>query len=138
VLWSAAARLPLFGRGSVAALRELSGWMRGSGPPQKAGPTTESPKQRPGESGQSGDGRQRVAAFAPGVQAALQGPNAGDALFSEEQRHTGAGGFVWSSTVKNDVAVAGQLVVLLLQFLGIHTESAGDSFRLGFKIHVVA
>jgi len=47
-----------------------------------------------------------VAEFAPGVEAALQGADTFDALFSEEQRHTGAGGFVWSSTVENDFAVA--------------------------------
>ena len=47
-----------------------------------------------------------VAEFAPGVEAALQGADTFDALSSEEQRHTGAGGFVWSSTVENDFAVA--------------------------------
>jgi hypothetical protein len=51
---------------------------------------------------------QRIAAFAPGVEAALQGADAFDAFFSEEQRHTGAGGFVGSSTVENDFAVERQ------------------------------
>jgi hypothetical protein len=46
--------------------------------------------------------------FAPGFQAALKGANTGDALFSEEERHTGAGGFVWSSTVEDDFAIVGQ------------------------------
>ena len=90
------------------------------------------------KSGQGFDGGERVAAFAPGVEAALERADAGDALFSEEQRHTGAGGFVWSSTVENHFAVAGQPFVFLLQLLGVHAESAGDGFRLGFEIHVVA
>jgi hypothetical protein len=84
------------------------------------------------------DGDEREAALAPGVQAALQGADAFDAVFSEEQRHTGAGGFVWSSTVKDDFAVARQTVVLLFQLLGVHAEGAGNGFRIGFKVHGVA
>jgi hypothetical protein len=38
----------------------------------------------------------------------LQGADAFDAFFSEEQRHTGAGGFVGSSTVEDDFAVERQ------------------------------
>jgi hypothetical protein len=53
-----------------------------------------------------GDGVHGVAAFAPGVEPALQRANVADAFLSEEQRHTGASGFVWSSTVENDFAVA--------------------------------
>jgi hypothetical protein len=51
--------------------------------------------------------------FAPGFEAAFQGPNTGDALFSEEERHTGARGFVWSSAIENDFTIAGQTVVFL-------------------------
>ena len=80
----------------------------------------------------------RVAAFAPSVEAAQQRANARDAFLPEEQRHTGTGGFVWSSTVEDDFAIARQAVVLLLQFLGVHVKGAGNSFRIGFKVHRVA
>ena len=88
--------------------------------------------------GQSSDGGERIAAFAPGVQAALQRADARNALFPEEQRHTGAGGFVWSSTVKNDVAIARQLVILFLQFLSVHAERTGNCLGLCFEIDVMA
>src|SRR5260370_1684131 len=83
-------------------------------------------------------GDKRVAAFAPGIQAALQRADTLDAILPEEQRHTGAGGFVWSSTVEDYFAVAGQKVVLLFQLLGVHAEGAGNGFRIGFKVHGVA
>jgi hypothetical protein len=50
-----------------------------------------------------GDG---IFVFAPGFEAAFEGANAFDALFSEEKRHTGAGGFVWSSAIEDDFAIA--------------------------------
>ena len=84
------------------------------------------------------DGVERVAAFAPGIQAALQRPNPRDAFLPEEQRHTGAGGFVWSSTVEDDFVVARQAVVLFLQLLGINAESAGNRFGIGLEVHRVA
>src|SRR5882672_2274769 len=80
----------------------------------------------------------RVAAFAPSVEAAQQRANARDAFLPEEQRHTGTGGFVWSSTVEDDFVVARQTVVLLLQLLGIYAESAGNRLRIGFEVHRVA
>ena len=49
---------------------------------------------------------ERVATVAPCAEAALQRPNALDALLPEEERHTGAGGFVGSSAKENDFAVA--------------------------------
>jgi len=79
-----------------------------------------------------------IATFAPGIQAALQRPNPRDAVLSEEQRHTGAGGFVWSSTVEDYLAIVRQPVALLLQLLGVHAERARDGFRIGFEVHRVA
>ena len=84
------------------------------------------------------DGDERVAALAPGIQTALQWADALDAILPEEQRHTGAGGFVRSSTVENYFAVAGQKVILLFQFLGVHAESAGNGFRVSFEVHRMA
>jgi hypothetical protein len=45
--------------------------------------------------------------FAPGFEAAFKRANAGDALFSEEERHTGARGFVWSSAIEDDFTIVG-------------------------------
>ena len=67
----------------------------------------------------------RIFVFAPGFQAALKGANTGDALFSEEERHTGAGGFVWSSAVENHVAVARDLFMPRFQFLPVEPNRAG-------------
>jgi len=80
----------------------------------------------------------RIPAFAPGFQATLQGADIRDAVFSEEQRHTGAGGFVWSSTVEDDLAIAGQAVVLFFQLLGVHAEGARNGFGVSLEIHRVA
>ena len=52
-----------------------------------------------------GDG---IVVFAPGFEAAFEGANTGDALFSEEERHTGARGFVWSSAIEDDFTIVGQ------------------------------
>ena len=79
-----------------------------------------------------------VAALAPGIQATLQRPNPRDAIFPQKQRHTGAGGFVWSSTVEDYFAIAGQTVILLFQFLGVHAEGAGDGFGISFEVHRMA
>ena len=68
----------------------------------------------------------------------MQGADTGDALSSEEQRHTGAGGFVWSSTVEDDFAIAGQAIVFFLEFFGVNAESARNGFGISFKIERVA
>ena len=77
----------------------------------------------------------RILVFAPGFQAAFEGANARDALSSEEERHTGARSFVWSSAIENDFAIAGQTVVFLFELLGVHAEGAGNGFGIGFEIH---
>ena len=82
-----------------------------------------------------GDG---IFVFSPGFQAAFERANTRDALLSEEERHTGAGGFVWSSAIENDFAIAGQAVVFLFELLGVHAEGAGNGLGVGFEIHGVA
>jgi hypothetical protein len=77
---------------------------------------------------------ERVAALSPFFQAALKRADAFDAFFSKEQRHTGAGGFVWSSTVEDDVAIGGKRIVLFLEFASIHAERAGNGFGIGFEV----
>ncbi len=81
-----------------------------------------------------GDG---IFVFAPSFEAAFEGANTFDALFSEEERHTGAGGFVWSSAVEDDFAIARQTIVFLLELLGIHAEGTRNGFGVGFEIHGV-
>jgi hypothetical protein len=85
-----------------------------------------------------GDISEGVALLAPSVQAALQGADVLNALLPKEQRHTGAGGFVWSSTVEDDLAVTRQATGGFLQFLGVHTKCTGDGFRVGFEVQRVA
>ena len=80
----------------------------------------------------------RILQFPPGIESALERPDMSYAFISEEQRHTGAGGFVWSSTVENDFAVARQPFIGYLQFASVHPKSAGNRFRVGFEIHGVA
>jgi len=58
-------------------------------------------------------------------------------IFSEEQRHTGAGGFVWSSAVENDFAVARLTVTLLLQLLE-SMRKRREWIRVGLEVHRVA
>lgn len=55
-----------------------------------------------------------VAEIAPAVESALQGAYAGDPLLFEKQRHTGAGGFVWSSTVEDDFTIVGKAIAVFL------------------------
>src|SRR5580692_1769870 len=76
-----------------------------------------------------------VAEFPPGIKSALQWPDMLHASLSQEQRHTGAGGFVWSSTVENDFAVARQPFVGLLEFIRVYPKCTGDRFRVGFEVH---
>jgi hypothetical protein len=85
-----------------------------------------------------GSSHQRIATFAPGIQTALQGTNALDAFFSEEQRHTGARSFVGSSTVENDFAVERQRVIFFFEVFRVHAESARDCFGIRFEIHGMA
>jgi hypothetical protein len=80
---------------------------------------------------------ERVALFPPSLQTALQRPDALNALLAKEQCHTGAGGFVGSSTVKNYISITRQAVVLFLQLHGIHAECARNRLRVGFEIHGV-
>jgi hypothetical protein len=80
-------------------------------------------------------GLQRIATLTPGFETALERPDVLDAMSPEKERHTGARGFVGSSTVENDFAIARQAVALFFQLLGVHSKGAGDGFGLRFEIH---
>src|SRR5438046_4754250 len=82
--------------------------------------------------------RQRIATLAPCIQAAFQRPDALDSILSEEQRHTGAGSFVRSSTVKNHLTIPRETVALFLELLGLHVQRSGNGLRLSFEIHRMA
>ena len=60
---------------------------------------------------------QRIAALAPGFDAAQQGPHADHSLPEQLQRRPGAGGFVWSRTVEDDVLITGNLLLALFQLV---------------------
>jgi hypothetical protein len=77
---------------------------------------------------------ERIASFTPGVQPALQRADASNALIPEQERHTGARGLVGSSAVKDDVAIAREPIILLLQLIGVHSECAWNRLRVGLEI----
>src|SRR5207247_124440 len=60
----------------------------------------------------------RIAAGAPGVEAAGQGPHAFDAATSQEQRRPGARGLAGSGAVEHDLPIARDLEMPRLQLLG--------------------
>jgi len=65
-----------------------------------------------------------MAALDPFRESAGQRAHALDAATVQSERRTGARGFVWSSAVKDDVAVARYLLVPVLQFTGSHHQRA--------------
>ena len=81
---------------------------------------------------------EREAELAPGGKAAGERADAFDAALSEEQRHTGAGGFVGSSTVEDDVAVAGEQLRMIVEFAGVHVEGTGNGFGRGLEVQGMA
>ena len=67
---------------------------------------------------ESSDVYQRIAEVLPLVETAQQGTDSDNAMLPEFQRHTGAGGFVGSSTEQHDLTTAGDFTVPRFQFLG--------------------
>ena len=74
----------------------------------------------------------------PGVDAAFERANPGDSFGSQQQRHPGAGRFVGSRTVENDVAVPGNLSVALSDLFHGDAKSARDHLRKRLNIHGLA
>ena len=68
---------------------------------------------------------QRIPALTPRIVAAFERADARDPKFLELQRRTGAGGFVWSRTVDDHVAVQRNVAGLLRQFPAIEPDGAG-------------
>jgi hypothetical protein len=67
----------------------------------------------------------------PRIETAFERAHACDSVSLELQRRTGAGGFVWSSAVEDDIAIAGDLQMPFLQFLAIEPDRAGDLCAVG-------
>ena len=74
----------------------------------------------------------------PGIDAALQRMNSGNAFSLQQERHPGAGRFVGSRAVEHDVAIARNFLMTLLKLLHRHAQSAGDGARLCFDIERLA
>src|SRR5713226_6314279 len=83
-------------------------------------------------------GLNRVSLGEPTGVAAGQWNDAGDPESSQSQRHTGAGGFVWSSAVEDDVPVARNLLVLGVQILRREAQRSGNLGATGVEFRVVA
>ena len=75
-----------------------------------------------------------VAGAPPCIQAAVEGPDTLDSVLSQEERHPGARGLVRSSTVKNHVPVARNLLVALYDLTGKHMDGALDHAGVGLEI----
>ena len=59
----------------------------------------------------------RETALAPSVEAAFERAHTGDPVMQQQERRTGARGFVWSRTVEDHFFVAGDLVLAGFDFL---------------------
>lgn len=77
----------------------------------------------------------RKAVFLPGGKPTCQRTHARYALSSQQQRHTGAGGLVGSSTVEHDVAIPRNLLLALFDLFWVEAQRAGNRQRVGFKLH---
>ena len=74
----------------------------------------------------------------PGVDPAIERANPGDSFGSQQQRHPGAGRFVGSRAVEDDVAIPGNLSVALFDLFHSDTERARDHLRKRLDIHGLA
>ena len=77
---------------------------------------------------------ERVSALTPAVEASLERAHARDASAFQEQRHTGAGGFVRSSAIKHHVAVARDFLVAVVELVRAHVDGARQFDSLGLKL----
>ena len=74
----------------------------------------------------------------PGVDPAFERTNPGDSFRSQLQRHPGAGRFIGSRAIENDVAIAGNLSVALFDLFHGYTKRARDHLRKRLDIHGLA
>ena len=74
----------------------------------------------------------------PGVDSAFERSDPGNSFRSQQQRHTGAGRFVGSRTVENDVAIPGNLSVALFDLFHRYTQRTRDHLRKRLDIYGLA
>jgi hypothetical protein len=74
----------------------------------------------------------------PSVDPAFERANSDDSFGSQQQRHTGAGRFVGSRAVENDVAIPGNLSVALFDLFHSYTKRTRDRLRKRLDIHGLA
>ena len=72
------------------------------------------------------------------MKAAEERTHTSNTMLAELQRHTGAGGFVWSSTEEDDLPITRDLAVPLLQFLRRNLQCAGKGARIGQDVERMA
>jgi len=83
-------------------------------------------------------GNEREIVREPSVDPSFKRANPGDSFGSQQQRHTGAGRFVGSRTVENDVAIPRNLSVALFDLFHSYTKRARDHLRERLDIHGLA
>ena len=74
----------------------------------------------------------------PGVDPAFERANPGDSFGSQLQRHPGAGRFIGSRAVEDDVAIPGNLSVALFDLFHSDTKRTRDHLRKRLDIHGLA
>jgi hypothetical protein len=70
----------------------------------------------------------------PGVDPALERADSRDPFRPKKQRHPGAGRFIGSRTVKDNIAVAGNFPVTFFKLF--HSHAQGSRQRLGKRLDV--
>jgi len=83
-------------------------------------------------------GNEREIVGEPGVDAAFEGADSSYSFGSQQQRHPGAGRFVGSRAVENDVAIPGNLAVALFDFFHRDTKRSRDHLRERLDINGLA
>jgi hypothetical protein len=84
------------------------------------------------------DGIDRIAARKPVLEAACQRAHPLDAMSFKCERHTGAGCFVWSRTVEDDVAITGYLQMRFGQPSLIVPDSSWQQLPARLNFHFIA
>jgi hypothetical protein len=74
-------------------------------------------------------GDEREIVCQPGVDPAFERANPGDSFGSQQQRHPGAGRFVGSRAVEDNVAIAGNFSVAFFDIFHSYTKRARDHLR---------
>lgn len=83
-------------------------------------------------------GNEREIIREPGVDPAFERADPGNSFGSQQQRHPGAGRFVGSRAVEDDVAIPGNLSVAVFDLFHSYTKRARDHLRKRLDINRLA